>query len=390
MESQNYLAKRRVLLERCLGVAPNKSVLTGPQILDDWFLESKHALNSVEGKTMALWPDEIGMRILGMFQILPKHLRKNLEVDSFSRLTSQFGDIDFLRRYLPFVGSSYRRYEQARKAFFNLFEKTGAAVNFTNPPRGLLDKLIPFRNRDHGKYLSVDADVFYLIDFNLFGGNTTAVSLGIKFVGEEARKIIETLEYVKKHPLAEDLCVQISEHTWFRIDCGRKNQSGIMDGALENSAQATSTIQRLSLSTPDGLMAKAFKQAEERGVKTETLTGTDKFQVRLPPTIPQLVWASNKLAGLKHFILNFKSPVLTHLSRFVHSKALIFDGGKTDGKTTAGKAIFGSHNFDDKGPGLGTVEYAILTTDPKIVSALRTKIGDVKADCNPQLAFYFN
>lgn len=337
--------------------ALDKTALNPYEFLWDLLLEASLAKKRVTMQTMSLEDDAVGDMILHIFQeIVPRRVKKELYVDWFAKLVGN--------EYIDVKGS-------AKQDFLQKFKDVNVHVTLTNPPT-LLERILPMLGRDHKKAASVDDRVFYLGGLNLSSGNAESFEFMVKFTGDTARALIAAFDDFRTREYTKDHSYPISDTTTLLVDCGKPNQSLILQTANEILFHAKKYIALTSVYIPDGNIAQTLSDAFARGIDVTIITSPlPSFGKLFPLNIDIFDWAAQQANRAQVKIQNLHFPIRINEHKKTHAKLLIVDDDI---------ALFGSNNLSSKIVAAGTEEVSILTKDKELISNLRKKFLEFKKE----------
>lgn len=333
-------------------------VLTPVEFLSDLRETLTNAQERIWLKTMHLEQGEISQILLEYLRAAHQRgVKIRLHIDHFSTLLpGRWYPPNLVKELIPGQGWKLREQRKKDKALFGEFGQIAEELTFTNPPRGIVDKVIPMRGRDHRKITIVDGKVAYLGGLNYFDWDFKRPDFMVKvtdphIIAELAR------QFDSDSKPENDFQRECTQETRLLVDCGKPRHSLILDRAVELVNQATS-ISVISPLMPDGKFLEALNQAWKRRAKIGVITST-------PVLIPEVsVRILNEINLVVSEIKNKLPPVFSFYSGGVHAKLLIAEisGAKI--------AIFGSHNFYQTGVDAGTAEITLESTNPTLIKNL--------------------
>lgn len=210
----------------------------------------------------------------------------------------------------------------------------------------------PYKGRNHEKWSIVDDDVFCFGGINLYKSgfntndfmfHTNNAKLAKQLEAEHQKIVADYEDFEGAHYI-------INDKSEFFIDSGKTGYSTIYNHACKLAKKARA-ITYVSQYYPTGRLGHYLKD-------TKTT-----YYINRPGNAKGL---ANKLM-LIFDMLRCRIKNNYHKRRYLHAKFIIFT--MQDGSEVA---ITGSHNFSYAGVRYGTIEVAMKTSDPNIISQLRS------------------
>lgn len=279
-----------------------------------------------------------------------------LHVDEYTNITS-----DGHHPIIPIWRAGLRNYLRVKKGInsfsFDEIEEAGGHTVFTNPPKSFWEdkfptQQFPIKGRNHIKIWVVD-DVGWIGGMNLSDANFETEDFMVKIEDPEmVEALVQQFGRVNKDRLKEDSVIFDNGTSKILVDCGKPNSSLVLDTATDLAKSAKIKAACVSQFMPDPTIFKALHQAFENGGVGEFLTTSKQGG------ITSLMSFANLAASLYSY---YNKVFIYTFPESLHAKLLLVDG-----KT----AMFGSHNFVDRGVKLGTEEIAMVSSDPTLVANL--------------------
>lgn len=231
------------------------------------------------------------------------------------------------------------------------------------------ENIFPFKGRNHAKIIVID-NTAWMGGVNFTDGDINRFDFMVRITDPQlVTALTQTFQDFGEGRLDKDRVVTAGD-TMLLIDAGKSGQSIILDTALQAIDKAQESIRHTSQYTPNGRLAKAFKQATEKGVITEVIVPQTKALESLPNKALDFVNRQKARLGRAHFhLLDFP----TH----IHSKLLLIDAEGRDSTNTT-LAMIGSNNLTETGIRFGTAEIALASTNPKLIENLNAYWDSVK------------
>lgn len=345
--------------------AHNLDVLDARAFLRDFYARSGRAEEEVFAENMFTNTDGAGYALIRLFRRVPPHIRKIARIDAFSEEVTD-GVMHRVNAWIP----SVRTLIEKRKAFFaQLRSIPNTIVEIKNKPENLKGKLLPFFGRSHIKAYGVDDKFFYFGGANLDKPDLNSLDLMVTFTDEWARRLKGAYAEIRSHPQTTDLVFDISDDTQLLYDCGRRGTSSVLDKGLYMIAHAKANIKNTSALYPDGAVRTKLNNKAQEGKDVEVITATiDRPSHLLPLETGHAFWLVNQITELRRTKEEHLRVIVSKGPK-VHAKLLIADDSS---------ALFGSHNLSSAGVKAGTEEWAIFTTNPRLVSNLGRRYDEIK------------
>lgn len=348
--------------------ASNQEVLHPLEFIRDFELEASGAKDKVVSQVMLLEADRIGEEMVNIYKSIPEGISKELIVDWYSKMVFR-ENLYALNRMIPWKRKRVEELKQQAEELFSKLESIGVRLTLVNPPRGKKGELVPFSGRDHLKWARVDERVFYIGGLNFGESAAESAEFMVKFTGEAARKLIHEFERIRTEEIKEDYSFPVTAETTFLYDVGLPGKSLILETAVRMIQSAESSIENVSTFVPDGLVARLLTEQSRNGKRVEVITSDYTVGSMVPPDIPTFGWLVSKINAARNLLEGNKIPIRKIPFHGTHAKLLIIDSKK---------ALFGSHNLSEALVDRGTKEAAIVTTDPVLVSNLRSRFMDFR------------
>jgi phosphatidylserine/phosphatidylglycerophosphate/cardiolipin synthase-like enzyme len=333
--------------------APVYTVLKGEDFIRDVAYEASRAKHLVWGQTMDYEPGEITDRFTEVFSKAAKRgLDAKLNIDYYPLLMT-----DGLPNWVPLFNKE-RTIDRKRRLLAKIgsihnLRDTNVDIHFLNRP-GFIERIISTKGRNHIKLVIVDNYAWIGgINFHEFG--FTSDDFMVKLSGSHLLRFLKQL-YLHMHdnePLF-DITAHFNPDAKLFVDSGRVGKSIILDEAVHLIRSARESVDFSSAFYPDGKMLTALHAASLHGVRVRAVVPTFS-------NVKGLAKVVDITSEILMKIENKQIPVLMN-RRLMHSKLIIIDN-----KT----ALFGSHNFTQRGVTMGTVEIAIASTNPALVRNLK-------------------
>lgn len=335
----------------------NFDVLSPEKFLPDLQEELTKAKQRIWIKTMHLEDGKIAQSLLESLRLaVQRGVNTMLHIDSFSTLiVGRWYLPNLLREMTPAARRQISAQRKNDAVLFKELEKVTDELVFTNPARGIVDKMIPFRGRDHRKVTIID-NLAYMGGLNYFDLDFQRPDFTVKI--EDPAIVLKLAEQFDLK-LQDDLQIECNSETDLLVDCGKPKRSLILDHAVDLVGRATEVL-LTSQYIPDGVFLRALDEARRRGAKVQVITSS-------PSQITEI--SVRTLNEAKYVISDLKGrlpPVFFFYPGWVHAKLLI---AEVEGVKTA---IFGSHNFSQSVVDAGTAEIALQSTNPQLVSNLES------------------
>ena len=341
--------------------AGNFDVLTPMAFLTDFKIETITAKERVWGKSMYLDYGPTMQQLVDVFKAAGPRVNTRMRLDSIvftvtegrfnwlPRTTEQRKSMAFQRHHM------YRLRQEMRNAHVD--------VSFSNPPTPL-DVAFPPHGRDHRKSTLVDSKAVYLGDFNYGEPLFDDISFAMKFTQPEVVQAVanEFEKDISGNDGKKDYVVNCTPDIQLLVDAGIHGRSLIIDEAAKRIAAAKKNVRILMPYAPDGKIKRALLEAKENGIDLEII-----------------IAPSHKIGGFYSVVNTItrltdgkgmdQLPVEEYPHE-LHAKLVIVDDEI---------AIFGSNNFTNKGPLMGTKEMDVLLKNKEGVGNLVQFVEWVKA-----------
>lgn len=344
-------------------LSENAAVLSPEQFLEDFEREAAEAKERVIGQSLTFEAKRSGDVVTRIFaESTPKQVRRELVLDWFTILETdqQLTKLSFLN---PFGRNRLLGDLNRKEELWAQMKRVGVELTFSNPPRNILESIFPVTGRNHMKAAGVDNQVFYIGGFNYGNLELDLADFMVKFAEPKvARELMKQWDRVNSRREVDDYQIKLDDDTELLVDGGQAGVSLIMNRAVKEVQESKAFVLAVTSGLfPNGEFAKELEVASKRGVKVENICGTIKVRHHWPISNIHLFWLVSKLNQLIFKWKKYSFPVLVSKKRGVHAKLLIIDGRV---------AIFGSHNFSDKGVMAGTKEWAVVTRNGKLIGNL--------------------
>lgn len=358
-------------------VAQNKTVLTPYEFLIDFSKEASRAKIVVSSKTMLLDTGVFSQGLCEMYQGVPQGVKKEMFVDYYSLEQSEQKFLT-LNALIPHLRLEISRLRQAKGNMFNNLRDIGINLVFINSRTRFFEKYFPVTGVDHRKGAQVDYRVFYFGGLNFDDTTADDAEFMVKFTGDVAAKLAHVYDKINLGLIDKDQNIPLSTDMWLLVDAGIKNQSLILDTAVDLINSSEHCVENTAAYMPDGKVAKALSKAHGRNIHVEVFTHIPRFEKPVPFTWNFLNWLIIKSNSLEIFLKRLNIPILEDPFRVVHAKLLIIDRKWV---------LFGSHNLLDKSVKVGTAEWAILTSNRVLVDNLVRQCLDFKTETLPGIKY---
>lgn len=358
-------------------VAVNKAVLTPYEFLIDFTKEASKSETVVSSKTMLLDTGVFSQALCEMYQGVPQGVRKEMFVDYYSLEQSEQKFLT-LNALFPHLRLEISRLRKAKGKMFNNLRDIGINLVFINPRTRLFEKYFPVIGADHRKGAQVDDRVFYFGGLNFDDTTADCAEFMVKFTGDVATKLAHVYDKINLGLIKQDQKSPLSTDMWLLVDAGIKNQSLILDTAVDLINSSEHCVENTAAYMPDGKIAEALSKTHARNIHVEVLTHIPRFQKPIPFTWNSLNWLIIQSNSFEIFLKRFNIPILKNPFRVAHAKLLILDRKW---------ALFGSHNLLDKSVRVGTAEWAILTSDRVLINNLVCQYLDFRTETLPEIKY---
>lgn len=331
--------------------AGDLSVLTPAEFIEDIKFEAKKAKKMIWMQAMFAEPGEVTRDLLGIFQNADKSTDKRFYTDYFGLLTAEagtniFGQLFFFTK----SGEKVRKNRIEKKVFFSKLKDAGVTLRFTNPPN-ILIKMFPYAGRNHRKITIID-DIVYIGGVNFSDGDLLNIDFMVKFKNEKVALALAKLFIEDNYP-PQNTEIIIDEETKILLDAGIFNDSIIYNETVKCAQSAKTSILFISQLGPDGRYLRTLRKASKKGIDVKVI-------VPLRNAFNKVFLMLHRMNDMVMEIFRGDIRVLKYPGA-IHAKLIIVDGKY---------ALFGSHNFTNKGVLMKTNEIAVLSSNKILVGNL--------------------
>lgn len=332
--------------------ATNFQVLSTHEFIEDVRLTAKETKYRMWAQAMDVAPGDIATELLTTIEKKAKEgIDTRFHIDYYSLMVTG-GSFNYLLPVQKKLHQGEKHKLLAKKIFFERMEKNGVKILYTNPPR-LLEKLFPFKGRNHMKIIIADNNAWIggvnFNDWNL-AGNDFMVKLTDPHIVSHIATLFKKID---REDNFEDYKINCTEETSLLVDSGQMGRSIILDNALEIIKKAENSVFMTTAFFPDTKMVKALHTLYARNGEVKVVAPTPRSMNGLYTYIEKLNYELMKFRKQRF-------PTKMIKTRH-HAKLLIVDRKI---------AMFGSHNFSGRGVTLGTGEIAIISTNRTLVTNL--------------------
>ncbi len=305
-------------------------ILKPYEFLDDLKRQARNAKKRIWIQAMYVRPGIVAATLLGIFRTREK-ISKKLHVDWYNLLLSDHNK------------------QAKQKEIFNDLRNMNAKVFLTNPP-GLLERIWPYKGRNHMKMTIID-NISYIGGLNFEDEGFTYIDFMVKIKNPGiTNAIADQFIRVEENRLT-DKKIQINKEATLFVDSGESGQSIILDYATKLVSQAKKNIFHISQLVPDGKFLKALHAAYKKGVDVEAV---------VPAKNDDRVFSFlNKMNKIEMLLKRQQVPIFFS-SKMTHTKLTIVDEQIV---------LFGSHNLSEKGVYMGTAEICLQSTNQKLIQS---------------------
>lgn len=290
----------------------------------------------------------------GLVQALRRGKQVQENIDSYAKMITNGQRNNRILR----EGASNPNFDilTEKERLFAEFQRMGGDLVLLNPPKGL-GRFLPQAGRNHMKfYFGNDPEGREFV----FAGKVN-ISEGdfkdrpdflVKFTDPGIRSAFERLFFAsRERKLLNDLSIPCNTQTVLYTDAGSPLQSTIQAEIIKAVKDAKETIEGVEPFIPDIINFPVLNRTHRRGVHVDIVSSN-----------PQFITDRN-LAGTNTFNTSLfdrfgDRRYLSLYPGWVHAAMRIFDRKSV---------IFTTHNLSFWGVALGTTEWAIKSTDPKLV-----------------------
>ena len=317
------------------------TVLKPFDFLADVEQESGRAKKRVWIQSMYLRPGQVAGRI----EVL---LRRAEEKKLDTRL-----HVDW---YALMVGKN----KAERKTLYARLQENGAKLMFTNPP-DFIGRLWPYKGRNHMKMTIVD-DISYVGGANLGDSDFEYIDFMVKITDPKITDAVaQQFVKVEDQSFTTDEEILLDDENKLLVDVGVREESVILQKAVEAVDNAEESVVHTSQFIPDGEFLQALSGAYERGVAVDV---TVPLRNDFDPALALVNRVNNLLMRVK------KAVIPLHVyPTMVHAKLLIVDGKRV---------FFGSHNLSQRGVQMGTAEIMIESINEQLISQFEELYKNLK------------
>lgn len=218
----------------------------------------------------AMYLEFFGTPTRTMYKILRKAGESGddirINVDGFS--SAYAGELPMAQ---PIFNKKKRLHRGLANAFskkrIDLLKASGVNVTDVNPIRTFKEKLLWYKNRNHGKIVLVN-NIAYMGGMNFHQGEFEKEDFTVKLTDPRIINAIEAqFLRVNENRLSDNYEIACTEDTSLLYDNGTKGSSIILDRAIEVVNKAQKTVFVSSQFMPDGKFLEALHNASKRGVE---------------------------------------------------------------------------------------------------------------------------
>ena len=340
--------------------APAYAVLKGEDFIKDVAEESLRSRRIMWGQSMEYEPGRLTDVFSEAFtRAAERGLDAKLNIDYYSLHVT-----DGMFNYFPLFRDEKTRERKKRlitkiQAIHNLRDRN-VDVQILNKP-DFFERLIPTKGRNHIKLVIVD-HAAWVGGINFRDINFQLYDFMVKFADPHIISFLKQL-FLHMHDGEKlmDMTARFGDDMRILIDGGAPGKSIILDEVTQKVRHADKSIRFTSPFYPDGKMLNALHEAHLRGVKVSVVTPAIEHAEGLAKILNSASRVVMKLG-------NRQVPMYIK-DKDMHSKLIIIDSKE---------AIFGSHNFTNKGVRMGTVEIAVETTNKTLTQNLLDYFRDLQ------------
>lgn len=236
----------------------------------------------------------------------------------------------------------------------------GCKAQIIHSPRHAFS--LPVAGRSHIKIALIN-DYFYLGGCNLQASDSIDMMVGLENRAAADRLYAMLIgaishENVSSYLAGQDQRLDVTNRTEILIDAGVRQQSSIMEKALETIQQAKHNVFMTNQFFPNGATAQALTEAIHRGIAVQLVFSN--------PSAHDVI---NRYGQYLNMALEYRrvdrrlfAGELGKRDPFLHAKLLVADSA----------LMLGSHNYVNAGVRLGTAEIALYSTEPNVANAAIT------------------
>lgn len=301
-----------------------------------------------------------------IFNLLCEKAREGLDVrlniDGFSHMVTD-GNIDVF----PSISKNEREFRrfrrQTKRQILHKLKVEGVRITETNWPVSNFRHIFPPVGRNHIKLAIID-------DKGFLGG----INLSDKdFLREDTmlqisdRRIVQGLIQAFEISITEgyhdsQILARISD-TDLLFDGNKRSSSLILSKAEEIALSARESITICTQFAPDSFLISLIDQIDKQNVDVKLIVSQPKFITEQNAALFDLI---------DRTIARLRGVEMQLFPGWLHAKLMLIDAN-----TTTEKALYGTHNFVEKGSRWGNEELALYTENPFLLKELRAYVAKI-------------